>query len=188
MRLPHGKHVSARYRSPRTRHPQFRAVLLLIKRARNATDPRQNAFRISAGISPRVTTSETASLPCGFRTRKASRSTASLSGDRLMTQLEMITSTELSGSGMASMVPLRNSTLVAPAFRPFSRARASISSVMSRPYTLPVGPTRLAERSTSMPPPEPRSSTVCPASSAASAVGLPHPSDASTAVSGRASS
>src|SRR3989442_1516032 len=31
---------------------------------------------------------------------------------------------------------------------------------MSRPYAFPVGPTRLAESSTSMPPPEPRSSTV----------------------------
>ena len=50
-----------------------------------------------------------------------------------MTQLEMITSTELSGSGIASISPLRNSTLSTPAFRWFSRARASISSVMSRP-------------------------------------------------------
>ena len=50
-----------------------------------------------------------------------------------MTQLEMMTSTELSGSGIASIVPLRNSTLVAPALRWFSLASASISSVMSRP-------------------------------------------------------
>src|SRR5262245_58028977 len=56
---------------------------------------------------------------------------------------------------------------------------------MSRPYALPVGPTRRAESSTSMPPPEPRSSTVSPSRSSASAVGLPHPSDASTASGGR---
>src|ERR1035438_3937388 len=55
---------------------------------------------------------------------------------------------------------------------------------MSRPNALPVGPTRLAESSTSMPPPEPRSSTVSPALSCANAVGLPQPSDARSAFSG----
>ena len=140
--------------------------------------------RMSAGTSPRTTTSETAKRPPGFSTRNASRSTASLSLERLMTQFEMMTSTELSGSGMASMVPLRNSTFVAPALRWFSRARASISSVMSRPYALPVGPTRFADSSTSIPPPDPRSSTVWPASSCISAVGLPQPSDAVTASAG----
>ena len=109
-------------------------------------------------------TSDTAKRPPGLSTRNASRSTASLSVDRLMTQFEMTTSTELSGSGMCSIVPLRNSTFVAPALRWFSRASASISSVMSRPYALPVGPTRLAESRTSMPPPDPRSSTVWPGS------------------------
>ena len=65
---------------------------------------------------------------------------------------------------------------------PCSRWRASsISSVMSRPYALPVGPTRLAESSTSMPPPDPRSSTTSPGRSSASAVGLPQPNDASSA-------
>src|SRR5215831_10897502 len=56
---------------------------------------------------------------------------------------------------------------------------------MSRPYAFPEGPTRRAERSTSMPPPEPRSSTVSPASSWASAVGLPQPSEAAVALLGR---
>src|SRR5439155_8875331 len=50
----------------------------------------------------------------------------------------------------------------------------------------PVGPTRLAESSTSIPPPDPRSSTVSPACSSARAVGLPQPSEASTAPSGSA--
>ncbi len=49
--------------------------------------------------------------PPGLNTRKASRKTRSLSADRLITQLDMITSTELSGSGMCSIWPLRNSTL-----------------------------------------------------------------------------
>src|SRR3954469_23393077 len=56
---------------------------------------------------------------------------------------------------------------------------------MSRPYTFPVAPTRFAESNTSMPPPDPRSSTVWPGSSASSAVGLPHPRDAATASAGR---
>ena len=46
--------------------------------------------RMSAGTSPRTTTSETAKRPPGFSTRNASRSTASLSPDRLITQFEMI--------------------------------------------------------------------------------------------------
>jgi hypothetical protein len=55
---------------------------------------------------------------------------------------------------------------------------------MSRPNALPVGPTRRADSSTSMPPPEPRSSTTSPDSSSASAVGLPHPREACKAAAG----
>src|SRR6185295_7337386 len=55
---------------------------------------------------------------------------------------------------------------------------------MWRPYTLPVGPTRLADSRTSIPPPDPRSNTVSPSSSVASAVGFPQPRDASTASTG----
>ena len=47
-----------------------------------------------------------------------------------------------------------------------------------------VGPTRRAERITSIPPPEPRSRTVSPSCKSATAVGLPQPSDASAAASG----
>src|SRR4029079_11888008 len=93
-------------------------------------------------------------------------------------------STELSGSGIDSISPLRNSTFVAPASAAFRRARASISSVMSRPNAFPDGPRRCADRRTSIPPPEPRSRTVSPGLSCASAVGLPQPSDARTAASG----
>jgi hypothetical protein len=50
-----------------------------------------------------------------------------------MTQLEMMTSTELSGRGICSISPLRNSTLVVPARAAFARASSSISSVMSSP-------------------------------------------------------
>ena len=141
--------------------------------------------RMAAGTSPRTTTSDTANRPPGLSTRNASANTFRLSAARLMTQFEMMTSTEASGSGMCSMSPFRNSTFVTPAAAWLRRARASISSVMSRPYALPVGPTRRAESRTSMPPPEPRSSTTWPGSSAASAVGLPQPSEASTASAGR---
>src|SRR5699024_6822569 len=48
----------------------------------------------------------------------------------------------------------------------------------------PVGPTRHAESSTSMPPPELRSSTRSPSCSSATAVGLPQPKLASTASNG----
>ena len=100
-----------------------------------AMQPTQSSMlrRISAGTSPRMTTSETANRPPGLSTRKASRKTRSLSAERLMTQLEMITSTELSGSGMFSISPFRNSTFSTPALRLILPARASISSVMSRP-------------------------------------------------------
>ena len=135
-------------------------------------------------MAPRVTTSDTANRPPGFRTRNASRNTRSLSADKLITQFEMITSTALSGRGMCSISPLRNSTFSIPDFLWFSLASASISSVISRPYALPVGPTRRADSRTSMPPPEPKSNTISPGFRVASAVGLPHPSEALSASSG----
>src|SRR3954465_9037543 len=55
---------------------------------------------------------------------------------------------------------------------------------MSSPIALPVGPTRRADRSTSAPPPDPRSSTVSPSWRSATAVGTPQPSEAATAVPG----
>jgi hypothetical protein len=54
--------------------------------------------------------SETAKRPPGLSTRKASARTRGLSAERLITQLEMTTSTELPGSGMFSISPRRNST------------------------------------------------------------------------------
>jgi hypothetical protein len=57
--------------------------------------------------------------------------------------------------------------------------------VMSSPPARPVGATRRAEISTSAP--EPRSSTISPSRRSATAVGMPHPSEALTAASGTAS-
>ena len=53
--------------------------------------------------------------PPGRSTRAISAKTAGLSAARLTTQLLMTTSIDSAGSGIASMWPLRNSTLVAPA-------------------------------------------------------------------------
>src|SRR5882672_3867528 len=140
--------------------------------------------RVASSRSGSATTSVTASRPPGRSTRAASASAEALSVERLMTQLEMTTSTQAAGRGMSSISPFRNSTLAIPASSALRRASASISSVMSSPYTLPAEPTRRAERMTSMPPPEPRSSTTSPSRRAATARGLPHPSEAWTAASG----
>ena len=131
-----------------------------------------------------ATTSENPSRPPGVRTRKIEVNTAGLSTDKLITQLEITTSTLPSGSGMSSMFPCRNSTLVTPASAALRRASSTISGTMSSPYALPVGPTRRADSSTSMPPPEPRSSTVSPGRTSATASGLPQPRLASTAANG----
>ena len=65
----------------------------------------------SAGNGALLTTSEIASRPPGFSTRKASRNTCALSGTRLITQFERITSAVLSATGRCSSSPSRNSTL-----------------------------------------------------------------------------
>ena len=80
-----------------------------------------------------ATTSVMPIRPPRTSTRYISASTAGLSVDRLMTQLDITTSTDASGSGRASISPLRNSTFCAPALTALARARVSISSVMSTP-------------------------------------------------------
>ena len=96
-------------------------------------------FRTAGGTSPRQTTSDTANRPPGLSTRNASASTFRLSADRLMTQLEMITSTEASGSGMLSISPLRNST--------FSSAGLALVLARERQHLVGhVEPVRLAGR------------------------------------------
>ena len=120
----------------------------------------------------------------GRKTRKASRKTWGLSGDRLMTQLEMTTSTVSSATGRCSISPRRNSTLSALILRALARALLIMSLVMSTPMTRPPGPTCLAARKQSMPPPEPRSTTVWPGCNWASVTGSPHPNDMPVTSSG----
>jgi hypothetical protein len=57
----------------------------------------------SGSASSWPTRSDTPTRPPGRSTRAISANTAGLSAERLITQLEMTTSTEASGSGMASM-------------------------------------------------------------------------------------
>ena len=57
---------------------------------------------MACGMWPWKTMSETAKRPPGTRTRWASRSTLPLSAERLITQLEITTSTVLSGKGISS--------------------------------------------------------------------------------------
>ena len=80
------------------------------------------------------TTSDTAKRPPVRKTRCASLRTWSLSAARLMTQLEMMTSTEWFGRGIASIEPRRNSTFSKfppqPGFA--ERGRAFLASYRDR--------------------------------------------------------
>ena len=104
-----------------SRRSKFAAILLIFQRSGHAAHPQASRSGASRRDLAPYHNSETAKRPPGFSTRNASRNTRSLSAERLITQLEMITSTELSGSGMFSISPLRNSTFSTPALRLFSR-------------------------------------------------------------------
>ncbi len=122
--------------------------------------------------------SDTATRPPGFRTRAISRHAWDLSGERLMTQLEITTSIQASATGRCSISPKRNSTLSNPDrsryWVIFLRALDNISGVISTPMARPFVPTFRPAMKTSNPPPEPKSSTTSPCLSAARALGLPH--------------
>jgi hypothetical protein len=70
--------------------------------------------RMAAGTSPSATMSAITARPRSSSTRQISRSTAGLSGDRLMTQFDVTTWAERSSSGIRSRKPCRNSTLSYP--------------------------------------------------------------------------
>ena len=59
--------------------------------------------RVASSMPGSAITSETAKRPPGRSTRAASARTLRLSPARLITQLEITTSTEASGSGISSM-------------------------------------------------------------------------------------
>src|SRR5919106_414621 len=118
--------------SPSRRAPPIQAVQI----ARSS--------RAASGIALWTTMSASCSRPPGFNTRHASRKTASLSGARLMTPLEMTRSAVASSTGKASARPRRYSMCCIPVSATFSRPRSSMASVMSTAITFPVSPTDLA--------------------------------------------
>src|SRR5262245_11651806 len=140
--------------------------------------------RASGGMSLWTTMSAIWSRPPGFRARNASRNTATLSGDRLMTPLEMTRSASASSRGSASAYPSWYSTCREPVSATFSRPRSSIARVMSRAMTRPAGPTARAARRLSVPLPAPMSTTVSPGRGAPRASGLPTPAKGAVTESG----
>ena len=146
------------------------------------------SLRVASSMPSSAITSETAKRPPGRRTRAASRSTCGLSPDRLMTQFEMTTSTDSSGSGIASISPLRNSTFSAPALRAFARASAehlvghveSVGLAGRSDALRATGARRCRRPSRGRAPSRPRGAS-------ATAVGLPQPSEICCASSGTSS-
>ena len=141
------------------------------------THPESSArsARISSGRTAVATTSAIARRPPGFSTRKASRKTAALSGERLITQFERMASTLRSATGRCSISPRRNSTFCRRLWR---GVVARLRDHLGR-HVHADDAARLADlsaaRKQSKPPPLPRSSTVSPGRSAAMAWGLPQP-------------
>src|SRR3989442_1617528 len=109
----------------------------------------------TAPTSSSTTISASCRCPPRFSTRKISPNAAGLSGTRFSTPLLVTTSTLPSGSGIFVASPSRIWTFRAPVFAMFVRAFAIIAGVMSRPYTVPLGPTFRVAYRTSVPEPEP---------------------------------
>jgi len=80
-------------------------ILGFLHGAGNAAHPEFDIMPDFRRTSPRTTTSETAKRPPGFNTRNASLMTRFLSADKLITQLEMITSTTHPGAGCSRSRP-----------------------------------------------------------------------------------
>src|SRR5918996_1568990 len=132
----------------------------------------------SPGTSLFVTKSEIIILPLPslFKTRRISLNVFTLSVAKLITQLLIATSTELSLTGILSSIsPFRNSTLVKPFSLAAEVAFCNISSVKSMPITLPLSFTSLDARNASIPAPEPKSTTISPAFKLAKLIGAPQP-------------
>ena len=109
--------------SPRTR---------VLERAGNAPDPEQQVRRISADVtaSDDIGDGEPAT---GLQDAKGLAEHPVLVSGRLITQFEMMTSTELSGSGMLLDFALQELDVLDAGFALVLVASASISSVMSSP-------------------------------------------------------
>src|SRR5580704_4983522 len=120
----------------------------------------------------------------GFRMRKVSRYTESLSGHRLMTQLEITASAKSSGKYDSAKSPTTNSTKsVRPASATACVARSIIGCAKSTTTTFPPGAILRAAKMTSMPAPHPKSTTTSPTRRSAKLTGLPQPLESLTASS-----
>ena len=85
--------------------------------AGDAADVGASLGALCGVTSSSATTSEIPMRPPGPARGTSRPARPACRSDRLMTQLEITTSTDSSGSGTSSMVPLRNSTFSAPALR-----------------------------------------------------------------------
>jgi hypothetical protein len=112
--------------------------------------------------------------PPGLRTRRISRKTLGLSGARLITQLLMTQSTELSAKGSGVDLSEMKLRVRYPDF--FSASPSPFNHLgchVDPQYAFPKGPTFPAARKMSIPPPQPRSTTTSPGRRLAKAVGIP---------------
>lgn len=91
------------------------------------------SFLVCCGRGVRVALSVICIRPFGFNTLEISEMVLVLSKERLMTQLEITTSTELSGRGMSSISPWRKVALVMSNFSLLWFASFSMSMDISRP-------------------------------------------------------
>ena len=119
----------------------------------------------------------------GPSTRAASAKTRSFAGERLITPLEMTASKLASSNGSSSILRLDELDL-REAVAEQASALPTCSSVKSTPTTRPDSPTSMAAQKTSVPEPEPRSSTFSPGRSAARSRRCPTPANEARASAG----
>ena len=134
-----------------------------------------------SGKSPIKTTSLILKCPPGFNTRNISLNTFFLLGTRFSTQLLTITSAIPAPTGICSISPCLNSTLLKPRASAFILARSIMAGVKSIPITFPVSPVSCRAIKQSFPAPLPKSITTSPFLMRANSVGSPQPSPKSAA-------
>ncbi len=111
------RHATDPLRCPRIPPPAAWTRTRVLESAGDTSDPQFHVCATSSGTSPRTTTSDDGKAAAGLSTRNASRSDRVLVGREVDHAVGDDDVHGVSGRGMASIVPLRNSTFVAPAFR-----------------------------------------------------------------------
>ena len=158
---------------------KFAAIVIFFESARDASDPQQHTlanlgqhFAASHNVGDGEATS-------WFQHAKRFAEHAVFVRERLITQFEMTTSTELSGSGMCSISPFKNSTLSSSGLLSCSRSRAPAFHRSYRGRTpCRSGRRALRRAARRCHRPSRGRDTVSPGFSFASAVGFPQPSEA----------